>query len=73
MNLSAIDNHGNLVDWWFLYKVAGNSTCSNGCKPAGTEYVYFDPTVKENKLVLLPEHIEDPKAGGSGEYPEPDI
>ena len=45
MNLIAKDNTGKAVDWWFMYKVAGNSKTAAGQKVpglTGTEYVYFD-------------------------------
>jgi deoxyribonuclease-2 len=42
MAISAIDENGNPVDWWFMYKVSGESETSDGRKIYGTEYVYFD-------------------------------
>jgi len=43
MNLSAMDDgKGNPVDWWFMYKVAGKSTSSDGTTVKGDEYLYFD-------------------------------
>ena len=59
MPFSAKDENGNPVDWWFMYKVAGNSTTGDGRKLAGTEYVYFDAnTPADGKLVLSPHHVD---------------
>ena len=40
MQLSAMNDDGKPVDWWFAYKVAGKSTSTDGTKATGTEYVY---------------------------------
>jgi len=45
MELSALDNDGNAVDWWFMYKLSGKSKTKEGGKIkglTGAEYVYFD-------------------------------
>ncbi len=53
MSLSAIDENGNPVDWWFMYKVSGESETSGGTKILGTEYVYFDANnPADGKLTL---------------------
>ncbi len=58
MQLSAMDDKGNPVDWWFLYKVSGKSKAGPGIKIAGTEYVYFDSNAPGTaKLVLSPHHV----------------
>lgn len=51
MKLSALDENGKPVDWWFAYKVP-KLVEANSAGPAGTvtsaigyEYVYYDPTV----------------------------
>jgi deoxyribonuclease II len=60
MNLSAIDDHGQVVDWWFIYKVAGMSKTSQGAKVPGTEYVYFDASMAASgKLALSPHHVDE--------------
>ena len=68
MALSAMDEAGHPVDWWFMYKVAGESTTSDGArapkingKPVtGTEYVYFDAnTAASGKLTLSPHHVDE--------------
>jgi deoxyribonuclease II len=55
MKLSAVDNSGKPVDWWFMYKIAGKSTTKAGKRVAnltGTEYIYFDSRESANgKLV----------------------
>ncbi|MDI9309296.1 MAG: deoxyribonuclease II family protein [Limnohabitans sp.] len=58
--LSTMDDNGQAVDWWFLYKVAKKSTASDGSKPTGTEYVYFDSnSPAKSKLVLSENLISD--------------
>jgi deoxyribonuclease-2 len=43
MNLSALDETGNPVDWWFIYKVPKlGSGISDTDSTTGYEYVYFD-------------------------------
>jgi deoxyribonuclease-2 len=59
MALSAMDDSGNPVDWWFMYKVAGDSTSGSGIKVTGTEYVYFDANAPSNaKLALSAHHVD---------------
>ena len=53
MKISALDESGKPVDWWFAYKVPklGRGKCSRPSLPGtvtsaiGYEYVYYDPTV----------------------------
>ena len=54
--LSALDESGTAVDWWFMYKVAGKSQTGDGRKLLGTEYVYFD--ANSTKLSLSPHHLD---------------
>jgi len=59
MLLSAMDDTGNPVDWWFMYKVSGMSTTGPGVKVTGTEYVYFDAhTPADGKLTLSTHHVD---------------
>lgn len=59
MQLSAMDEGGKPVDWWFAYKVAGKSTSKSGTKVKGTEYVYFDAnTPADGKLALSTHHVD---------------
>lgn len=61
--LSAVGDSNLPVDWWFIYKVAGNSTVSDGSKATGTEYVYFDSDKRNSKLHLSNFQISDPSNG----------
>lgn len=60
VQLSAKDDNGKPVDWWFMYKVAGKSTSEEpGVEVTGTEYVYFDSNVPaDGKLTLSPCHVD---------------
>lgn len=67
MTLTAVDDDGKAVDWWFMYKFAGKSTTSSGVKHpsiagkkvAGTEYLYFDSNMPKNaKLALSPQRLD---------------
>lgn len=55
--LSAMDEKGKPVDWWFMYKVASRG--ETGIPVEGTEYVYFDSnTPEDGKLALSPDHVD---------------
>jgi deoxyribonuclease II len=58
MSLGAMDENGNPVDWWFMYKVAGKATTS---KVSGTEYVYFDADTPDSDINFT---IAQRKRGG---------
>ncbi len=59
MPFNAMDENGNAVDWWFMYKVAGKSKTGAGIKVTGTEYVYFDSNApSDGKLTLSPHHVD---------------
>jgi deoxyribonuclease II len=45
MKVSALDESGKEIDWWFLYKVPHLTGANEGSKATGYEYVYYDPTV----------------------------
>ena len=48
MEISALDESGEPVDWWFIYKVPQLSAGANGTESAtGYEYVYYDSTFDE--------------------------
>ncbi|HZJ62776.1 MAG TPA: deoxyribonuclease II family protein [Kofleriaceae bacterium] len=61
MALSALDDDGKPVDWWFMYKVAGESTTSTGAKApvldgkrvTGLEYIYFDASAPRGSKLAL--------------------
>ena len=52
--ISAKSDVGKPIDWWFLYKVSGESKSSTNRKATGTEYAYFDTAMakKGGQLVL---------------------
>src|SRR5690242_18537095 len=47
MKISALDENGKAVDWWFIYKVPQLSRGSNNDSATGYEYVYFDSNVSK--------------------------
>lgn len=51
MTISALDENGKAVDWWFAYKVPEMSG-SGPSSAKGYEYVYYDPNV--GKVVTSP-------------------
>ena len=60
MNLSARDNDGKAVDWWFMYKVAGKSKTKTGKKIpglTGAEYVYFDASESSTARLMRPDDL----------------
>jgi deoxyribonuclease II len=60
MAISAIDENGNPVDWWFMYKVSGESETSGDLKIKGTEYIYFDSNAPaDGKAVLSPHTVDE--------------
>lgn len=48
--LTAIDDNGKPVDWWFAYKVSAHSEPANVSK--GTDYLYYDASAAKNKQPL---------------------
>src|SRR5512143_2786226 len=42
MKISALDENGKPVDWWFIYKVPELSAGANSDHATGYEYVYYD-------------------------------
>lgn len=47
MTISALDENGKPVDWWFLYKVPKLTKDAQTASATGYEYVYFDANAKE--------------------------
>src|ERR1700744_1924403 len=45
MNVSALDESGNPVDWWFIYKVPKLSPAPGTDGATGYEYVYYDSKI----------------------------
>ncbi len=56
MEISALDESGQKVDWWFIYKVPqlglggnnGTGNNQNNDSATGYEYVYYDSTIDAN-------------------------
>src|SRR5208282_5198472 len=59
MNISALDENGKAVDWWFLYKVPKLTKDGKNASAIGYEYVYFDKNAKE--VVRSPNVLTDGK------------
>ncbi len=59
MDISALDEKGNPVDWWFLYKVPKLTKDASTDNATGYEYVYFDPNIKN--LVRSPNLLSTDK------------
>jgi deoxyribonuclease II len=47
MAISALDESGKAVDWWFIYKVPKLTKDAQTASATGYEYVYFDANAKE--------------------------
>ena len=59
MNISALDENGKPVDWWFAYKVPKLGKDANMPSATGYEYVYYDPKI--GKVVKSPNLLTDGK------------
>ena len=51
MAISALDENGKSVDWWFVYKIPHISGAGHG-SASGYEYVYYDPNI--GRMVTSP-------------------
>ena len=49
MKISALDENGKPVDWWFIYKVPQLNGGASSDEATGYEYVYYDSTIDQNK------------------------
>ncbi len=49
MKISALDEQGKPVDWWFIYKVPQLSPGLNNDSATGYEYVYYDSNIDKAK------------------------
>jgi deoxyribonuclease-2 len=47
MNISALDENGKPVDWWFAYKVPQLAKDADSLSATGYEYVYYDQNVRK--------------------------
>jgi deoxyribonuclease II len=52
MNISALDENGKTVDWWFAYKTPKLAKDANSASATGYEYIYYDPNI--GKVVKSP-------------------
>jgi deoxyribonuclease-2 len=52
MDISALDEDGKAVDWWFAYKVPKLAKAADCPSATGYEYVYYDPNI--GKVVKSP-------------------
>jgi len=59
MKLSAIDDNGKPVDWWFMYKVPKLTKDAETSSAVGYEYIYYDPAI--NEIVKSPDLLTDGK------------
>jgi deoxyribonuclease-2 len=57
MTVGARDEHGQPVDWWFLYKVPRLAASAQGSAATGYEYVYYDPHAQ--KVAPSPNQLTD--------------
>lgn len=46
MTISALNEKGQPVDWWFIYKVPKLTQDANTQSATGYEYVYYDPMIE---------------------------
>ena len=68
MNVSALDENGQPVDWWFMYKVPQLHAGNGGDAATGYEYVYYDATIdKEGGPVTKSQHTIDSGKGALNE------
>lgn len=47
MPLAPMNESGQPVDWWFIYKVPQLAQSADTASAAGTEYAYYDDPAKE--------------------------
>lgn len=59
MAISALDEGGKPVDWWFIYKVPKLAKAPNSDSASGYEYVYFDANA--NKVVKSSNRLDQGK------------
>ena len=59
MTISAIDESGKAVDWWFIYKVPKLTQDANSDSATGYEYVYFDANA--DKVAKSPNRLDQGK------------
>ena len=47
MKISALDEKGKPVDWWFVYKVPKLTKEAGNPSATGYEYIYYDPNIEK--------------------------
>lgn len=52
MSISALDENGKPVDWWFVYKIPKLTQDADNPSTTGYEYLYYDPNI--DKVVKSP-------------------
>ena len=57
MTISARDEHGNPVDWWFAYKIPKLTKDAETSSAVGYEYLYYDPNI--SKVIRSPNLLTD--------------
>jgi deoxyribonuclease-2 len=57
--ISALDESGNPIDWWFAYKVPKLGKAANEPTATGYEYLYYDSIIQ--KVVQSPNLLTDGK------------
>lgn len=63
-SLTALNENGKSTDWWFIYKISGESKSSKNIKIDGAEYVYYDDiAASKNKKLELSVNKINQKAG----------
>jgi deoxyribonuclease II len=68
MNISALDENGKPVDWWFIYKVPQLSKGAGNDEATGYEYVYYDSTLDADNDLKVHKVTKSPNVlnGGKG-------
>jgi deoxyribonuclease II len=59
MNISALDENGKAVDWFFAYKIPRLAKDAGSNTATGYEYIYYDPNI--GKVVKSPYLLTDGK------------
>jgi len=68
MKISALDEKGKSVDWWFIYKVPQLNAGAGTDQATGYEYVYYDATIDSDPDPHKRNVIKSPNVlnGGGG-------
>jgi deoxyribonuclease-2 len=66
MKISALDETGNPVDWWFIYKVPQLGPGAGSDSATGYEYVYYDSKIDANPDLKQRNVTKSPNVLNSG-------